>query len=276
MFERIYGHAMQKEMLEKSIASSRIMHAYLFYGPSGVGKKMLALEFAKLILKTDNLDACPDFKYIERKEDKKDIIVEQVRENISEDIIERPISGSKKVYVINDANLLNISAQNALLKTIEEPPEYAIIILVAQSISSLLPTILSRVSKLEFSSLDKESIKEYVLENNISLNEKIIDFSMGSIGILNEVISKNMIDSFERINEIVTLIEKRDISEAIIKVADVDFSQNLLLSYMQYSLFSKGHYESSLEIERAINRLKMNGNYDIVIDNMIIKCIESL
>ena len=109
MFENVYGHAFQKETLISAIENDRISHAYLFSGKSGIGKKMIALEFARNILNTEDLKTCVDFKYVEKLEDKKEILVEQIRENISDDVIERPITGTKKVYVIDDANLLNIS-----------------------------------------------------------------------------------------------------------------------------------------------------------------------
>ena len=74
MFESIVGHDRQKEILSRSVDSGNISHAYLFFGNSGIGKKQIALEFAKYILKTDNLENHPDFRIVSRMEDKKDIL----------------------------------------------------------------------------------------------------------------------------------------------------------------------------------------------------------
>ena len=276
MFENVYGHAFQKETLISAIEKDRISHAYLFSGKSGIGKKMIALEFARNILNTEDLKTCVDFKYVEKLEDKKEILVEQIRENISDDVIERPITGTKKVYVIDDANLLNISAQNALLKTIEEPPEYVVIILIASNTSTLLPTILSRVLRVDFNPLDYESVESYIEKNGIKIDKNIIGFASGSIGVINEIISNNLVDKLKKVDEILEYMEKKDISSSLLKVQEVDFNESFMLSYLQYLLFERKYFEASLEPERAINRLKMNGNYDIVIDNMIIRCIERM
>lgn len=276
MFENVYGHAFQKETLISAIENDRISHAYLFSGKSGIGKKMIALEFARNILNTEDLKTCVDFKYVEKLEDKKEILVEQIRENISDDVIERPITGTKKVYVIDDANLLNISAQNALLKTIEEPPEYVVIILIASNTSTLLPTILSRVLRVDFNPLDYESVESYIEKNGIKIDKNIIGFASGSIGVINEIISNNLVDKLKKVDEILEYMEKKDISSSLLKVQEVDFNESFMLSYLQYLLFERKYFEASLEPERAINRLKMNGNYDIVIDNMIIRCIERM
>ena len=276
MFENVYGHAFQKETLISAIENDRISHAYLFSGKSGIGKKMIALEFARNILNTEDLKTCVDFKYVEKLEDKKEIVVEQIRENISDDVIERPITGTKKVYVIDDANLLNISAQNALLKTIEEPPEYVVIILIASNTSTLLPTILSRVLRVDFNPLDYESVESYIEKNGIKIDKNIIGFASGSIGVINEIISNNLVDKLKKVDEILEYMEKKDISSSLLKVQEVDFNESFMLSYLQYLLFERKYFEASLEPERAINRLKMNGNYDIVIDNMIIRCIERM
>ena len=131
MFENIVGHEKQKEILSKSIETGNISHAYLFFGNSGIGKLKLACEFAKKILNTDNLESHPDFKLISKKEDKKDILVEQIRKEVIDDVYIVPAAGDRKVYIIDDAQDLNIAAQNTLLKTLEEPPKYIIIILVA-------------------------------------------------------------------------------------------------------------------------------------------------
>ena len=146
MFENIVGHQKQKEILSKSLENGNISHAYLFFGNSGIGKFKLACEFAKKILNTENLNNHPDFKVISKMSDKKDILVEQIRKELIDDVYIVPATGERKVYIINDAESLNIASQNTLLKTLEEPPKYITIILVSSNISAFLTTILSTPS----------------------------------------------------------------------------------------------------------------------------------
>ena len=276
MFEKIYGHDMQKEVLENSIKNDKISHAYLFYGPDGIGKKQIALEFAKNILDVENLETCVDYKYIEKLEDKKEILVQQVRENITQNVVERPIASKKKVYIVNDANLLNDVGQNALLKTLEEPPSYIVIILIASNTSSFLSTILSRVSKLKFNSLKQSEIINYVKENGFKFSQNIINFSQGSIGKLHYILDNNLQNDFEKIDELLENIKLKKISKVMDIAKDVDFNNIIYLEYLEFVLYDNKMYSSCLEIKTAIARLKMNGNYDIVIDNMLLRCIESI
>ena len=90
MFENILGHENEINILSNVISSNKVSHSYLFSGPSGIGKLMVAQEFAKSILNVDNLNSCPDYIYICKKEDKKNILVEQIRENIVDSIYIAP------------------------------------------------------------------------------------------------------------------------------------------------------------------------------------------
>ena len=161
MFEKIICHDENKKLFEKCIHGGNISHAYLFFGKEGIGKCTFAKEFAKELLNVENLDSSTEYKYISRLEGKKDIVIEQIRKELIDDVYERPLSGNYKVYIIDDAQYLNISAQNALLKTLEEPPDYVVIILIASSMSYFLPTIISRVSMVSFSNIKNEKIEEY-------------------------------------------------------------------------------------------------------------------
>lgn len=275
MFDGIYGHKRQKEMLMSSLKEDKVSHCYLFYGKEGIGKKMLAFEFAKELLECDNLDTCVDYKYICRIDGRKDILAEQIRENITDDINKKPISSKRKVYIINDAQYLNEVSQNILLKTLEEPPHYVTIIMIVSNISTMLPTILSRVSKVEFQGLGIDTMHMYTNTNGITLSDDIINFASGSIGKLEYIIKNDIISSFEKVDDIVNLILKKDKVGAILKREEVDFTNTILLEYLEFMLFKNKLYISALEIKSAISRLKMNGNYDIVIDNMLLRCIES-
>ena len=135
MFENILGNERNKDILTKSIELNKTSHSYIFWGTEGIGKKLIAEELAKRILCLENKEnncickSCiefdsnnnPDFKLIEPDEGK--IKIEQIRE-MQRKVAEKPMISSKKVYIINDADTMTTEAQNCLLKTLEEPPEY--------------------------------------------------------------------------------------------------------------------------------------------------------
>ena len=104
MFENIIGHENVKNILEGDIQSGTVSHAYLFSGIEGIGKKLTAIEFAKRLLNTNNLSTCVDYSLIQKAEDKKEIVVEQIRNKIVNDVYVAPATGSYKVYII-DARL---------------------------------------------------------------------------------------------------------------------------------------------------------------------------
>ena len=183
MFDNIIGHDDKKTYFENIIQKQDISHSYIFYGDEGIGKLTFAKELAKNILKTDNLKVCPDYKYIEKLEDKKDIVIDQIRKQIIDDVYIAPITSNNKVYIINDAECLNTAAQNSLLKTLEEPPKYIVIILVCSNINKILPTIKSRTNKINFVGVNNNDIYKYINEKfNIDLSSNVLEYINGSIG----------------------------------------------------------------------------------------------
>ena len=141
-FNNIIGNNNVKKILTKSLNNNTVLHSYMFIGQQGIGKSLLAKQFAKMILcqnydleECNNCKSCvefdggnnPDFIYIEP--DGKVIKIEQIRE-MQNKVVEKPVNSGKKVYIINDADLMTKEAQNCLLKTLEEPPEYIVIILM--------------------------------------------------------------------------------------------------------------------------------------------------
>ena len=146
MFQNILGNNNIKEELIKTVKSNKYSHSYLFIGTAGIGKRLIAREFAKMILCGAEEKYCgkcksciefdsrnnPDFKEIEP--DGNSIKIDQIRE-MQAKVIESPIISSRKVYIINDADLMTIEAQNCLLKTLEEPPDFVNIILITNDIS---------------------------------------------------------------------------------------------------------------------------------------------
>lgn len=277
MFEEIIGHQNQIKNLKDTLKKDTISHAYLFVGSKGIGKASIAFEFAKGILQVENLKASPDFKYICKNEDKKEIIVEQIRKEIIDDIYIAPIASSKKVYIIDDAQDLNIASQNALLKTLEEPPKYVVIILISTTTSSFLSTILSRVNQISFSNIEKEEFDKYLFKKfNVTLSDSIINFLDGSIGKANMIIENNMLEKLNQIDKLYNYLEKKDSVNSLMLSSDIDFSNSINLEYIEYLLYSNFKYSCVKFVEKARNRLKNNGNYDIVIDSMILRIIDHI
>ena len=277
MFENIVGHERQKEILAKSILNDSISHAYLFLGQEGIGKFKLACEFAKKILKTENLNINPDFRIIKKREDKKDIVVEQIRKELIDDVYIVPATGQRKVYIIDDAHQLNVAAQNTLLKTLEEPPKYITIILIASNSSSFLTTILSRVNQIPFEGVTSGVLKSYLMDNfNKTLDDSIVEYVDGSIGKAINIINNNLIEKYKNIDELYKLIQNKDIIEAFIYSSNIKFNDEDSLDYLEFVLYKKNKYNCIKIIENAKNRLKFNGNYDIIIDSMLLRLIDNI
>ncbi len=277
MFENIVGHKKQKEILSKSIISGNISHAYLFFGNSGIGKFEFACEFAKQILKTDNLENHPDFKVISKMSDKKDILVEQIRKELIDNVYIVPAAGDRKVYIINDAESLNIASQNTLLKTLEEPPKYITIILVSSNISAFLTTILSRVTQIPFEGISSNELKQYIYEKyNLTFNDNILEYINGSIGKAEDIIKNNLLDKFNAVDELYSYLNALNTIKVIRYSSNINFALDDLLDYLEYILYKNNKYECVKIVENAKNRLKFNGNYDIIIDSMLLRLIDSI
>jgi len=170
-----FGHSPVKSILNKQMAAGKFPHAYLFAGPSGVGKKTLALEFAKKVLGAENLSAHPDFAVLDEAGE---ITMEIILDFISR-LAFKPFLAQKKIAVINNAQNLNPQSSNALLKTLEEASPSSIIILISDS-ARLLPTIVSRCQVLTFSRFGKNQLDEFAKHKNLRINDSICDLSFGS------------------------------------------------------------------------------------------------
>lgn len=277
MFENIIGHEKQKELLKNALKSGNISHSYLFYGQEGIGKAKIAKEFAKELLHVENIESSPDYKYITRREDKKDIIIEQIRKELIDNVYELPVSGEKKVYIIDNAQMLNIASQNALLKTLEEPPKYVVIILISSNISAFLTTIISRVNKISFNGIDDVSLKNFIRNQyNVELKDSIIKFIDGSIGNAIQIVQNNTFEKFVKVDNLYEYICNKDVVSALKVSKEISFLEDNLLDYLEFLLYINFKYQCTKFVEKAKNRLKYNGNYDIVIDNMILKIIDNV
>ena len=178
-FENIKGQQFAKKYLSNSLKSNMISHAYMFEGPSGVGKNTLARELSRILLEMENLFNSPD--YIEIKPDGNSIKIAQVR-NMQSDILVKPYK-SYKIYVFDEALKMTVEAQNALLKTLEEPPKYAIIILITNNKESLLDTIKSRCEIIKFTPIPMAEIADYLIKTGVDQKRAslLANFSRGSM-----------------------------------------------------------------------------------------------
>ena len=199
-FKDIVGQERAIKILKKSLKENKVSSSYIFVGSEGTGKKLTAIEFTKAVNCLNlnkNLEACdnchscneinkqccPDLKIVEAT--KGSIKIEQIRE-IRKEIELKPFRSKKKVYIIDKAEKMTLEASNCLLKTIEEPPYYAIIILICSKIDPILPTIISRCQIVNFGLITSLKIKELLLNKIDNLEKdkaKIISkLAQGSIG----------------------------------------------------------------------------------------------
>lgn len=176
-FDNVIGNDKNKIFLNKIVKSDNTVHSYMFEGIEGIGKSIFARDFAKMLLcmgdsKTDcrTCKSCIEFEnnnnpdFIQIKPYGKVIKIEQIRQ-MQEKILEKPIVSDKKVYIIDDADLMTKEAQNCLLKTLEEPPKFVVIILVLSNESKILNTIKSRCMRIFFEKLKNEELNKYAVEN---------------------------------------------------------------------------------------------------------------
>ena len=246
-FKNIIGNNKNKKVLLESITTGNILHSYMFYGTDGIGKKMIALEFAKMILCNDNdnspCEKCksciefnsnnnPDFFFMEP--DGNSIKIDQIR-NMQKTILEKPIISSKKVYIINDADLMTKEAQNCLLKTLEEPQEYVVIILIASNENNILATVKSRCTKLFFENISDDDIQKYLKEKigDVQFEKSMIKLSEGSIGRCIQIAQKkDVLYEFEDIIKNIENMDKLQILSCSKYFSDNKDDINLILNYM--------------------------------------------
>ncbi|WP_026892557.1 DNA polymerase III subunit delta' [Lacrimispora aerotolerans] len=198
-FNDIIGHDTIKEHLKKAIESDHVSHAYILTGETGMGRKSLANAFAMTLLcekgKSEPCMEChackqvmssnhPDLIFVGH-EKPGSIGVDDIRGQIHDTIMIRPYSSYYKIYIVDEAEKMTVQAQNALLKTIEEPPSYAIIMLLTTNQEAFLPTILSRCVQLKLKPLKDSVVKSYLM-GSLGIKESRADiyaaFARGNLG----------------------------------------------------------------------------------------------
>lgn len=260
-FERLIGQKNVKDTLSELYLSGRVGHAYLFNGPSGIGKKSFAKEFAGLVMcpsATDGkrcgvCECCvlmdnstnPDYKIIGCGEGKNTISVETIR-NLRDDIVTAPIFGTKKIYVIDSAEKMTEQAQNALLKILEEPPPYAMIMLMCNNILSMLGTIRSRVIRVDFSrNTNDEIIEKYeqlcVLsykKPDESKTELLCSYADGIMGRVEEFLDSDTLDEKRKaIFGCLAGVLRRDI-DAKLKMTELVGSKGSNYEFILFTMMS--------------------------------------
>lgn len=198
-FQEIRGNTALVRQLKTAAANGKFSHAYLFAGGAGAGKRLAANTFAKALqCESGGEKPCgycrscqafdhgnhPDVIYV-RGEKKTILTVDEVREQILETVAIKPYQYEKKIYIIERADTMNIQAQNALLKTLEEPPAHAVFLLLAERTEAFLPTILSRVVTMQLRPLSEETIAAYLREKELLSEEEshiLAAYAQGRIG----------------------------------------------------------------------------------------------
>ena len=190
----IIGHQKQREFLIKIAESKNLPHAILFYGQEHLGKRALAIEFAQYLNCDGKLKPCkvcknckdiengtyPDFSLVEPEVAKKSIHISQIRELIAK-LALYPYSSVFKIAIIDNAHLMTLDSQNSFLKELEEPKGRTILILITEYPEMLLPTVLSRLQKIRFSTVSKTEIENYLIGQKVE-EQTAKEFSFLSSG----------------------------------------------------------------------------------------------
>lgn len=229
-FREILGNDRIKEHFRRAIESHKVSHAYILTGEAGMGRKSIANAFAMTLLcEKGGSEPCmcchsckqvmagthQDLIYV-RHEKPNLISVDEIRKQVNDTVAMRPFSSYYKIYIIDEAEKMNPQAQNALLKTIEEPPAYVVLILIAKNQDAFLPTILSRCIKLELKPLKNFTVKSY-LTQTLGTPEKEAEiyaaFARGNLGkAIHLAESEEFKDIFQKTMALIRNVGTMDIS----------------------------------------------------------------
>ena len=329
-FKDILGHEQIIEHLQNAITMDKVSHAYIINGPDKSGKMMLAEAFAQTLQcenrAGDDAEPCmechscrqaagrnqPDIIYV-KHEKPNTISVDDIRTQINNDIVIKPYSSRYKIYIMDEAEKMNTQAQNALLKTMEEPPAYAVLILLTANADSFLPTILSRCVTLNIQAVPDEKIRKFLMKNYQvpDYEAKVcVAFAQGNVGKAIQLVSS---EDFNRLKASVLQLIKRidsvelyEMTEAVKEISEYkleinDYFDLMMVWYRDVLMFKatkdinklifkdevydikrqaeKSSYsgiESILKaLQKAQVRLNANVNFDLVIELLLLTIKEN-
>ena len=326
-FTDVIGQEQIKEHLQNAISMNKVSHAYILNGERGSGKEYIAKVFsATLQCEKGEIEPCmechsckqavsgnqPDIIFVSH-EKPNTISVEDIRAQINNDIVIKPYSSPRKIYIINEGEKMTVQAQNALLKTLEEPPEYAVILILTSNVDTLLPTILSRCVVLNMKPVPDDKIKKFLMEELEIPDYKAnicVAFARGNIGKAKMLASSEDFDKVKE--EAVTLVkyindmEISEIVQAIKKISDykfdvTDYLDILMVWYRDVLLFKATKDANSLifkdelqsirktadrstyegieiivkALQQAKRRLDANVNFDLTMDLLLLTIQEN-
>ena len=326
-FTAVVGHKDISNYIRNAVREDKVSHAYILNGERGAGKKMLANLFAATLLcekgGPDPCNECHSCRQAESgnhpdiikvtHEKPNSISVDDIREQVNNTIMIKPYQGPYKVYIIPQADMMTPQAQNALLKTIEEPPEYAVIMLLTENADTLLPTINSRCVMLKLRNIKDTLIKKYLMETMQVPDYKAdmcTAFAQGNMG------RAIMLANSEHFNEIrdeavqlLKYINEMELSEIVQAVSRItaykleinDYLDIIMIWYRDVLLYKatkdmdkvvfkdqikyikerakRSSYEGIEliieSLEKAKARLKANVNFDLVMELLFLTIKEN-
>lgn len=299
----MYGYTTFHDDLIKnlihSVQSGTASHAYIFEGARGLFKHEAARLFAaaltcsnKSIAPCNSCDACiqaksltnPDIIYIDKPSDRKTIGVEPIRA-LNDDVAIRPFYAQKKVYIINEGDILTPEAQNAFLKTLEEPPEYAVFIIIVENSSVLLPTVLSRASLIHFSPVSDRLVEEYIREKYPEQSDRIeflAKFCEGIPGMADDIIADESFETLrnESLDKLPSLLSENMLSAyAIQKFLDEEKNSaekifDFWISYLRDALIMQcGAPSRVINADKTEKLRVISGKYE---PNTIVTAIDEI
>lgn len=332
IFQDIIGQEQIKEHLMNAVKTGKTSHAYIIQGERSSGKEFIARVFA-MALQCENrvqnpgqvepcneCHACkqalsgnqPDI--IRMSHEKPNTIgVEDIRTQINQDIIIKPYSSPYKIYIVNEGEKMTPQAQNALLKTLEEPPAYAIIIILTTSLEAMLPTILSRCVVLSMKPAPDEAIRRYLMQELRVPDYKAdvcIAFARGNVGKAKALATSEEFDNIKAdAVALLKYITEMDVSEIVIAIKRIseykfnidDYLDIIAVWYRDVLLFKATNDANHLifkdelqyirkvadrstyegieniirSIEKAKARLKANVNFDLTMEMMLLSFKEN-
>ena len=301
-FKDIIGQEQIKEHLRNALLADKVSHAYLISGEKSSGKEFIAKVFAMALqcerggaepcqechsCKQALSDNHPDIVRVTH-EKPNTISVDDIRVQVNHDVALKPYSGSHKVYIINEAEKMTPQAQNALLKTLEEPPSYAVILLLTSNVSALLPTIVSRCVALNMKPVADDLVKKYLMEQLKVTDyraEICAAFARGNIGRAKALASSEDFDNVKaEALSLLKYIGDMDLSEVIAAVKKIteykleinDYLDICAIWYRAVLLFKATHDANHLvfrEEIQTLRRIAQRSSYEGI--ETILKALEN-